>query len=148
MQNVLKYTYLMDVQNIDKELTRLWVRYQQILNKPNWEDLNEARAILYFIGHIYCENIAPKAIERRLHLLSTPLSLLEFFTLIDTNSSTINQYNNDHLFQQLQQFYLLIKKHKNNFVGGQHYLDEEKFIQLYNSYNPNQELKIKEKGKF
>lgn len=148
MQNVLKYTYLMQVQNIDKELTRLWVRYQEILDNPNWQDLNEARAILYFIGHIYCENIAPTAIERRLHQLTQPLTLLDFLTIIDTNSSIINQYQNDQLFQQLQEFYKIIKKHKNYFVGGIHYLNEEKFIELYNEHNPNSELKIKEKGKF
>jgi len=148
MQHVLKYTYLLDITNIDKELTRLWNRYQEILDQPNWEDLNEARAILYFIGHIYCENIASKAIERRLHQLTQPLTLLDFLTTIDTNSSQINQYNDDILFQQLKQFYQILKKHKNNFVGGKHYLDEEKFIQLYNSYNPHKELKIKEKGKF
>ena len=78
MEQVLKYTYLLDVDKIEEELEKLWERYQEILDNPNWLDLNEARSILYIIGHIYCEEIAPGAIERRLHLLKEKLTLIEF----------------------------------------------------------------------
>lgn len=148
MIDVLKYTYLLDVSKINKSLEDLWTKYEAILKKPNWEDLNEARAILYFIGYIYCEQIAEEAIERRLHLLKKPLNLLDFYSLVDSQSSQINEYRKDPLFVKLEDYYNLIKKNKNRFTGGKFYMDEEKFIKLYNEYNPNKDLKIKERGKF
>lgn len=148
MQFLLQYTYLLDVPKIDESLEKLWYRYQEILQTPDWKDLNEARGILFFVGHIYCEQIAPQAIERRLHQLQRPLPLIQFFTLIDSHSSELQQYRQDPLFKTLEEFYQIIKKYKNKNVGGKQYLDEEKFIKLYNFHNPNKEIKIKEKGKF
>jgi hypothetical protein len=148
MEKILKYTYLMDVSKINIEIERLYDRYQKILKNPNWENLNEARAILYFIGYLYTEQIAPEAIERRLHLLELPLSSDDFFILIDSKSPKIKLYRSDKLFTELEKFYLLIKKYKNKFSGGKYYLDEEKFMKLYNKYNPDKNLKIGERGKF
>ncbi|MFH1284688.1 MAG: hypothetical protein ABIH78_03835, partial [Candidatus Peregrinibacteria bacterium] len=98
MKQLLKYTYLMDVEKIKEELKGLWARYQEVLAKPDWESLNEARAILYSIGNLYCEKIAPEAIERRLHLLKKPLSLLEFLSKIDGRSKDLPALRKDPLF--------------------------------------------------
>lgn len=148
MITTLKYTYLLDPPKIDQALTDLYNRYQQILQNPDWESLNEARAILYFIGHIYCEEIASQAIERRLHLLKHPITFLNFCTVIDSNSSQLPELRSDKLFAILEECYNIIKKHKNKLTSGKHYLDEERFIDLYNSHNPHQQDKIREKGKF
>ncbi|MCX6765982.1 MAG: hypothetical protein NT136_03415 [Candidatus Moranbacteria bacterium] len=148
MQLLLKHTYLMDVSKINADLKRLWKRYQAILKKPNWNDLNEARAILYLIGQIYCERIAPEAIERRLHLLKKPLKINTFLLLIDSKSKKLAILRKDSLFAELEKFYILAKGFKNKFVGGKYYLDEEKFIGLYNRYSPNRNIKVGYKGKF
>jgi len=148
MQKLLKFTYLMQPEKVEKRLDFLWGKYQKILKNPNWKSLNEARAILYLIGDIYLEKIAPGAVERRLHLLKKPLSLLEFFTLIDSNSIKLADFKIDKLFLKLEKFYKIIKKFKNLHTDGKHYLDEEKFIKLYNKYNPNKNDKIDYMGKF
>lgn len=148
MEILQKYTYMMDVAKIKSELERLWERYQKILENPNWEDLNEARAILYLTAYTYCEEIATGAIERRLHLLEKPLEPLEFYHLVDSDSKELQVLRNDALFNKLEQYYLLIKNYKNKFVGGKLYLDEEKFIELYNQYIPSEEFRIRECGKF
>jgi len=126
----------------------LWKRYQEICDKPSWEALNEARAILYFVGKIYCEKIAPEAIERRLHLLEKPLKLVDFFILVDSESKELDWRRKDALFLVLEKYYNEVKKFKNKFVGGKYYLDEERFVNLYNKYNPNKKLKIRERGNF
>jgi len=147
MIELMKYTYLLDVQRVELELDKAWKRYQEILEKPSWEDLNEARAILYLTGQIYCEQIAPEAIERRLHLLKQPMTLLDFFSKIDQNSDELPDLRNDHLFLKLEKFYNSVKKFKNRFTNGKYYLDEERFTKLYNKYNPDK-LKIGYMGKF
>ncbi len=144
----MKYTYLLECDKISKELRRLWKRYQSVLKNPNWKDLNETRAILYLIGQIYCEKIAPEAIERRLHLLKDKLSLNDFFELIDSKDKKLTTFRKDKIFKKLEKFYLIVKKYKNKNVGGKFYLDEERFIKLYNQYNPNKKLKIGYRGKF
>ncbi len=148
MKQLLKCTYLMDVKKISEELEKLWVRYQEILAEPDWESLNEARAILYSIGSLYCEKIAPEAIERRLHLLKKPLSLVEFLSKIDGQSKDLPTLRKDPLFSQLEKFYLVVKRFKNKDIGGKYYIDEEKFIELYNKHSPNQESKIGYRGRF
>lgn len=148
MIKLLKYTYLLDNDKIKSEIDRLWSRYQDILNNPNWDDLNEARAILYLLGNFYCEKIAPEAIERRLHLLQDPMPLLDFLTIVDSNSENLPELRKDKLFSDLEKFYLLIKEFKNKDVGGKFYIDEERFIKLYNEYNPNKNLKMDYRGKF
>lgn len=148
MIRLLKYTYLLNTDAIEKELNRLWNRYEKILANPNWNDLNEARAILYLMGHLYCETIAPEAIERRLHLLKKPMGLLDFLTVVDSQSEALTGLRKDSLFGTLEKFYILVKDFKNKWEGGTLYMDEEKFIELYNIHNPNKKLKIKERGTF
>lgn len=144
----MKCTYLMDIDGIKNELERLWNEYQEILNKPSWEKLNEARSILYLVGNVYCENIAPEAIERRLHLLEKTMTLDKFLLLVDTRSAKLIKLRKDPIFKNLEKFYLLVKNFKNKFVGGNYYLDEERFIELYNKYNPENNLKINYRGEF
>lgn len=148
MISLLKYTYLLDTNSIEKELNGVWSRYEEILSHPNWDDLNEARAILYAIGYLYCEIIAPEAIERRLHLLSKPMKLLGFLTAIDSHSEELTELRKNSLFVTLEKFYVLVKNFKNKYNEGKLYLDEEKFIELYNSFNPKKELKMGERGRF
>lgn len=146
----MKYTYLMRIGDIQKELDNLWKTYQEILNKsnPTWEEINEARAILYLTGQIYCEQIAIDSIERRLHLLKKRISLIEFLNLIDSNSKKLNILRKDKLFIELEMFYKIIKGYKNKYLQGRFYLEEEKFINLYNKINPKGDLKIGYKGGF
>ena len=148
MIDLLKYTYTLQVKKINSELNKYWQRYQKILKNPNWEKLNEARAILYLISGIYCEQIAPEAIERRLHLLKSHLSLMDFFLVVDRNSEKLTELRKDRLFLKLEGFYKSVKSFKNKIAGGKYYLDEEKFTRLYNKYNPDKSLKIGYQGQF
>lgn len=148
MIKLLQYTYLMDSSKIEKRLDFLWKRYQYLLKSAKWEKLNEARAVLFLIGHVYCEKIAPEAIERRLHLLKKPLGLTEFLFTIDSKSKKLPECRKDKLFSDLEQFYIAVKKFKNKLSGGKFYMDEERFIKLYNKYNPDKKLKINHRGKF
>ncbi len=148
MINLLKYTYLLDTEKIQKELDSLWKKYSDILKKPNWDDLNEARSILYLTGNFYCEKIAPEAIERRLHLLKKEISLIDFLTLVDSKSERLSELRKDPMFAKLETFYLIVKNFKNNFVGGDYYLNEEKFIKLYNKHNPDKSIGIGYRGGF
>ena len=118
------------------------------MKSPSWEDLNEARAILYIIGYWYPEKTVPEAIDRRLHLLKSPITLIEFFTLIDTEDKSLIDRRKDELFGNLEALYRLMKQFKNLHIGGKWYLDEEKFVQLYNKFNPDKTQLIKERGKF
>ena len=69
---------MMEPEKVQEELDRLWNKYQEILedSNSNWEKANEARAILYLTGQVYCEEIALEAIERRLHLLKEKIELI------------------------------------------------------------------------
>ena len=147
---LMKYTYLMIPEKIKEELGLLWNKYQKILNDENstWEDLNEARAILFLTGQIYCEQIAVKAIERRINLLKEKITLLEFFDLIDKNSSKLEELRKDELFIKLENFYIIIKEFKNKYEKGKYYLDEERFIEKHKEKNPDKNLKMGYKGEF
>jgi len=147
---LMKYTYLMDPEKIQEELDNLWEKYQKIINKenPTWEEINEARSILYLTGQIYCEKIVVGAIERRLHLLKTKISLIEFFSLIDKNSEKLEELRKDELFSKLERFYRIIKNYKNKYFGGKYYLEEEKFLKIYEKVNPKKEFKIGYRGSF
>ena len=150
MITLMKYTYMMQPEKIQEELDKLWDKYQNILENPNsdWEKINEARAILFLTGQVYCEQVAIEAIERRLHLLKDKLSLIEFFNLIDKNSEKLEELRKDDLFNKLEKFYLIIKAYKNKYDKGKFYLDEEKFIQKYEKVNPNKKFKLGYKGDF
>jgi len=150
MIDLMKYTYLMKPEKISEELDKLWNKYQEIisLENPTWKEINEARAILFLTGKIYCEKIAVEAIERRLHLLKEKLSLIEFFDLIDKNSEKLEKLRKDELFKKLEKFYRVIKSYKNKYVKGKYYLEEEKFLKIYEKVNPNKEFKIGYRGSF
>ncbi len=139
MINLMKYTYLRNVEKIPAELDSLWKRYLEIITKenPSWEEINEARAILFLTGQIYCEKIAVEAIERRLHLLKEKLSLIEFFDLIDKNSEKLKEMRKDKLFFKLERFYMVIKGYKNKYIKGKYYPEEEKFLETYSKKNPD-----------
>ena len=140
----------MEPQKIQAELAILWDKYQAIINQaePSWEEVNEARAILFLTGQIFCEEVAVEAIARRLHLLKTPLTLIEFLELIDANSERLEELRQDKLFDKLEQYYLATKGYKNKYVEGKYYLEEEKFIKIYERVNPHKELKMGYRGSF
>jgi len=150
MINLMKYTYLLDSEKVKEELEGFWQKYQKIIEDKNatWEEMNEARAILFLTGQIYCEQIATEAIERRLHLLKEKITLLEFFDMIDKSSKRLLNLRKDELFSKLEKFYLVIKDFKNKHIGGKFYLDEEKFIERYNQSIPRKEFQIGYKGNF
>ena len=150
MIELMKYTYMMEPQKISEELEKLWLRYQAIISKeqPTYEETNEARAILFLTGQVYCERIAVEAMERRLHLLKEKLSLIDFLCLIDKNSKKLEELRKDELFAKLEQFYRVIKAYKNRYEGGKYYLNEEKLINKYEEANPNKELKMGYRGSF
>jgi len=150
MLNLMKHTYALNNEKIRNELNSLWTRYQTILDnkESSWEELNEARAILFLVGQVYCEQIAPKAIERRLHHLKTNFTLPEFLNLIDRKSSDLEKHREDENFRKLEEFYNIVKETKNKSIGGKYYLDEERFIQKYNEANPDKEHGIGYRGKF
>ena len=147
---LMKYTYMMEPEKVRERLNELWKKYQLILDNLNstWEEINEARAILYLTGQVFCEQIAVEAIERRLHLLKEKLSLIEFFDLIDKNAEKLEGLRKDELFTKLEKFYKIIKEYKNKYEKGKFYLDEERFIQRYEEVNSNKDLKIGYKGAF
>ena len=150
MIKLMKYTYLLENDKIRNELELMYQKYSGFLAKAEemWQQLNEARAILYLTGQVYCEQIAPESIQRRLHLLKQPLQLPEFLHLIDSNSEKISELRQDELFAKLEEFYKIIKEYKNKYSNGKFYLDEERFIELYNKLNPDKDLKVGYKGGF
>lgn len=150
MIELMKHTYMLEPKKVKNDLNRLWEKYQKIIHDKDadWEQLNEARAILFLTGNMYCEEIAVKAIERRLHLLKEKISLIEFFDLIDKESSKLKKLREDALFSRLEKFYRVIKEYKNRYHEGKFYLDEEKFIKEYNKKIPDEDFHIGYKGGF
>ena len=118
MIQLMKYTYLMEPEKVQAELEKLWNRYQSIINQQDATrvDMNEARAILFLTGHLYCEEIAVGAIERRLHLLPEHPSLIDFFLLIDQESERLDDLRKHKLFNKVEQFYRIIKAYKNKYI--------------------------------
>jgi hypothetical protein len=138
MKNLLKYTYLLDTKNIKKNIEKLWDEYQEILGKKNltWEELNEARAILYFIGYLYPERIALESIEKRINFIKPSISIDEFLSAIDGKDAKIlRKYAKNKRFIQLKDFYLIVKGMKNR-VKGKSYLDEKKFNEIFKKMKP------------
>lgn len=140
----------MEPKGVEVRLNQLFGKYLMILenNSSTWEDINEARAILYLTGQVYCEQIAVEAIERRLHLLKEKLSLIEFFNFIDRESEKLFELRKDDLFKKLEEFYRIVKKFKNKYLDGKFYLAEEHFIKRYSEKNPDKDLRIGYKGGF
>jgi len=138
MKDLIKYTYLLDIEGIRKEINNLWEEYQRMLNNKgsSWEDLNEARAILYFIGYLYPEKIALESLEKRVKNITPTVSLDEFLLAIDRkNEEVLSKYENNEKFNKLKEFYLIVKDIKNR-VRNNTYLDEERFNQLYSKSKP------------
>lgn len=138
IEELLKYTYLLDVLKIKELLEKLWGRYQEILDNKNssWEDLNEARAILYFIGFLYPEEIAQESLRRRVSFLLPKITLEKFLLAVDgKEASVLNEYQNNKEFGSLRDFYLAIKEVKNRTKGNS-YLDEERFNRIYSKLKP------------
>lgn len=138
MKDLLKYTYLLDTEKIKESIENLWKRYQRIVNskKPSWEELNEARATLYFIGYLYPEKIALESLERRIGSIKPTLSLDEFLLAIDRNNKKIlNKYKDNERFNKLKDFYLIVKNIKNR-VKNNTYLDEGRFNKIYSKLKP------------
>ena len=136
----------MQTGKIDQELSNLWTKYQKILNNPNatWDDINEARAILFTTGNIYLEQIASEAIEKRLKHLKEKFTILEFLSIIDSNSPKLERLRECPKFKELETFYLIIKKHKNKYSKGKFYLDEEQFIEKIRNYGGTPEVVFQE----
>lgn len=138
MKDLLKYIYLLDTKKIKKSIENLWDRYQKILDdkKSNWEDLNEARAVLYFIGYLYPEKIALDSLEKRIKFIRPSISLDEFLSAIDRkNVIILKKYKNNKKFVQLRDFYLIVKDIKNRTKNGT-YLDERRFNKIYKKLEP------------
>lgn len=138
MINLLKHTYLLDLKAIKVDIERLWNRYQRIINNKNssWNDLNEARAILYFLGHLYPEHLALESLERRIKFIKPKITLDKFFLIIDKNDvENLKKYAKNERFNKLKELYLIVKSVKNRVKNGV-YLDEEKFNKAYAKRKP------------
>ncbi len=166
MKNLLKYTYLLDLNKIKESIEDLWQRYQGILDnkESTWEDLNEARAILYFLGYLYPEKIALNSLESRIRYIEPVISLDDFLLAIDSKdekvlekyrenegASTLNLFAcspsaqsierfglaslTNKKFNRLKEFYLIIKNIKNR-VKDNTYLDEGRFNEIYSKLKP------------
>lgn len=123
---LMKNTYLLRPESIEKTLAKIWRRYQSLLdNSKNIEELWEARAYLYVIGYLYPEEFGPEAIDRRLKYLQKPLTLLEFLDMIDRKKID-REHKSDPLFVKLERLYQIIKKYK-QLVKNNSYLDETRF---------------------
>jgi len=129
MISLMKYTYMLEPEKIGEELGKLWYRYQRIINSndSDWDDINEARALLYLTGQIYCEKIAIEAIERRLHLLKVEISLIEFLDLVDKESEKLEELRKDELFGKLEVFYRIVRGYKNRYIDEEYYFEEGSF---------------------
>jgi hypothetical protein len=138
MINLLKHTYLLNIKEIKNNIELFWSRYQDILNnkKSSWDDLNEARAILYFLGYLYPEKIVLDSLAGRIKYIKPFIDLDTFLLVIDTNNKEIlKKYENNQKFSTLKEFYLIIKSIKNR-VKNKTYLDEGRFDKLYSKLKP------------
>ena len=138
MNDLLKYTYLLDTEKIRESIEDIWKRYQRILDnkKPSWEELNEARAVLYFVGYLYPEKIALESLEKRIGSIKPAISLDEFLLAIDgNNKEVLDKYKDNERFNKLRDFYLIVKNIKNR-VKNSTYLDEERFNEVYSKFKP------------
>jgi hypothetical protein len=138
MKNLLKYTYLLNVKKIEQNIENLWNRYQAILNsrKASWEDLNEARAILFFIGYLYPEKIVLESLEKRVKSIKPKINLDDFLSAVDKDDKKVSRkYKNNRNFNKLKEFYLIVKSIKNR-VENNSYLDEERFNKAYSKLKP------------
>ncbi len=137
MIELLKNTYLLNTKEIEKNINSLWERYQEILNKKSsFEELTEARSILYFLGYLYPEKIALESLESRIKYLEPKITLDSFLLIIDGDDrKMLEKYKKNKKFQQLKEFYLIVKKIKNR-IENSSYLDEDRFNKVYPKIKP------------
>ncbi len=139
MLDLLKNVYLFDIDSIASDIERLWREYQNILDQKdvNWEEINKARAILYFLGHIFTEKVALESLERRIKFVQPKISLDNFLLAIDSHDEKVlEKYKNNKKFNKLQKFYLVVKSVKNRINRDSTYLDEETFNKKFNRLRP------------
>jgi hypothetical protein len=123
---LMKNTYLLRPEAVEKDMDLIWKRYQHLLdNSKTIEELWEARVYLYMIGYLYPEKFGLEAIERRLKFLREPLTLKDFLYAIDTRNIG-KEWKSDPLFMKLERLYSAIKKYK-QMVKNNSYLDEDRF---------------------
>lgn len=138
MKDLLKNTYLLDTKEIKKSIESLWKRYQAILDnkKSSWEDLNEARAILYFLGYLFPEKIVVGSLEKRIKYIEPKISLDKFLLAVDKkDKNVLDRYKNNKKFKKLKDFYIIVKNIKNR-VKNNSYLDENRFNKIYSKLEP------------
>jgi hypothetical protein len=139
--DLIKFTYLLDLEGIKRSINVLWVEYQKILDDPgaSWDDVNRARAILYFLGNIFAEKISVESLERRIKFIKPEISLLNFLSAIDCdNPKVLKSYSDNSRFQAMKEFYLIVKdlKMRINKEGDRLYLDEDRFNRKYKKLKP------------
>lgn len=139
MLGLLKNTYLLNVDGVKADIERLWGRYQDVLDDPKrtWGDMNEARAILYFLGRIFCEGFAAESLEKRVGWLEPETSLAEFLSEIDAGKDAGTRYSDRVFYEKLRSFYLAVKNIKNRVNRDGTYLDEATFDKLYSEFKPD-----------
>lgn len=141
IEDLIKYVYILDIKKIEKSIDDLWHEYQKILDNPNvtWEEVNKARAILYFLGHIFAEEIAVESLKRRIIFIKPKISLIDFLMAIDSgNNKILDKYGRNKKFQMLKTFYLAVKNIKMKIRRKEDalYLDEERFNEKYKKLKP------------
>lgn len=124
MEEILKYTYKFDLEKLSQAIDELWNKYISIIEDENCleDDIYSARAILYFLGYIYVENIALGAIKNRLY----DMSLEDFLVKADKGE----------IDNELVKFYKIIKDLKNKQYKGS-YLGEDLFNSVYEKVTKN-----------
>lgn len=141
ISDLIKYVYLLDIDGIRNSIDDLWFEYQKILDDPgaDWEDINRARANLYFLGHIFAEQIVPESLEKRLKFIRPEITLTNFLIAIDGNDQKILvRYKNNKKFQEIRNLYLATKEIKMRVrrKGDELYLDEKRFNEKYEKLKP------------
>ena len=138
--DLMKNTYLLKVEEIEKDLERIWDKYQDLIkNSKTKEEITEARVYLYFLGNFYVENFGKGAIESRLKELE--ITPLDFYLMVDQNKEELQERRNNETFTKLEKLYNLMKKYKMKVVNN-HYLDEGTFNKKYSEIFYNKEIKM------
>lgn len=143
---IMQETYLFNARKVDVLISELFFRYINILEYINMRLLHnpcfsesrklfflieEARAILYFIGNFFTESFGREAIERRLFEMN--IEPLTFYNYCDYNN--VYKYDSgknypiiDRKLKEIIEFYLVLKKWKQKLpTKGKLYLDEDYF---------------------
>jgi hypothetical protein len=139
MQDLIKHVYLLDNIKIKNDVEKLWRRYLKLINKKDcsWEEANEARAILYFLGYVFVEIIALGSLERWVPRIRPKISLNKFLESVDKKDDKIlKRYEKNIDFQRLKEFYLIVKSIKNRTREDRSYLEEETFNKIYGKLKP------------